>query len=192
MAHARTDQIENALADMKEALHLNGMDAIALRFQTRLRESLAARFKQAAPSRFVPTAISHQKYLERVGRRAVVEEQFTGITSQIRRDRPYAIFWKQPTAWEVGAAPPPDPELPPTRWDFLLHRVEDLLVDEADRVRTRELLLENIDSLIEIFSYYCKLGATTVADGVQKFSIQPPLKIEPHLLTSDAKALCEY
>ena len=31
----------------------------------------------------------------------------------------------------------------PTRWDFTLYRVEDLLVDEEDKRMTRELLLEH-------------------------------------------------
>eukprot|EP01052_Picozoa_sp_SAG31_P056083 SAG31_NODE_15854_length_735_cov_0.827044_1_plen_74_part_10 len=66
-AHARTNKLDQALADLKEVLRLNPNDTTALRFQARLRQLLAANFKKSAPSRFVPTLISQNAYLTRVG-----------------------------------------------------------------------------------------------------------------------------
>ena len=41
ITHARMDDLNNALEDLKEGLFLNPRDAIALKFQARLQEAVA-------------------------------------------------------------------------------------------------------------------------------------------------------
>ena len=52
----------------------------------------------------------------------------------------------------------------PSRWDYILYRVNDLIVDEYDHVATRELLLAHIDTLLDIFTHYAKSGTAGASD----------------------------
>jgi hypothetical protein len=91
MVCARLGQMERAAADMEEALLLNGNDVIALRFEAKLRESMANGL-QHDPSRFVPTCISHGRYLDQAGLTVDVEQALQDTVRRVRRDRPYAVF----------------------------------------------------------------------------------------------------
>ena len=49
-AHARTNKLDVALADLKEVLRLSPDDATVLRFQARIRQLLATKFKKSVSS----------------------------------------------------------------------------------------------------------------------------------------------
>ena len=185
MAYVLDGSIEPALADLKEALGLNSRDAIALRFQAKLREAMASNATQS-PSRFVPAAESQSEYLHNSGGpNATAVSEFSNTVGRVRRDRPYPSLWKAPSH-NFGPLPEPEPEpdVVPSRWDYILYRVNDLIVDEYDHVATRELLLAHIDTLLDIFTHYAKIASSTVDEEGRSFAQIVPHEIEQDKLTS--------
>lgn len=188
MAYTWGDLLDKALADIKEALQLHRQDTMALKFQARLREQVATRFKTSNPARFVPTGMSHAAYLGQNGHETEVMAAFDDTVRMVRRDRPYPLWFdRRQVIGERQEEPEPEPE--PSRWDFVLHRLEDLILDDEDRRATRSLLLSHVDSLVEIFAYYCRVGSTANAKAKQFVMIKPH---QIHQDTLGTKALRLY
>ena len=182
MAFSWADTLDKALADLKEALRLHGQDALALKCQARLREAFALRFKVPNPARFVPTCKSHADYLRQTGHESETNAAFGDSVDRVRRDRPYPEWFERRG---VFAAPVQraEPEPEPSRWDFVIHRLQDLNFDEKDRSDTRSLLLSHVDSLMEIFHYYCRLGST------QSGNLKRFVQIKAHQINKDMLTL---
>eukprot|EP01051_Picozoa_sp_SAG22_P007532 SAG22_NODE_534_length_9397_cov_22.325231_3_plen_718_part_00 len=189
MSHAKSGKFDVALADLKEVLRLGPDDAAALRYQARLRQLLAARFKKAAPSRFVPTLISQDKYLTRVGNDERMDRQFQDCLKDCRRDRVYPAFWdrgKRFTGTREESESEEEEEEAPSIWDYVLRRVSDILVDDQDRRDTRALLLEFMDTISNVFVYYCRLGSQAHGKE-QSFLAIKPARIGPRRLSPEAR-----
>lgn len=163
--------------------------------------------QQTSPSRYVPTATAQFKLLGTTGcpsrPHLQVDTERLDITNasactdlddffssieRVHRDRPYPE-WHHRKQSVFAERPPeePEPERAPSRWDYVIHRVEDLLVDDEDRSETRELLLANIGTLLEVFGYYCKVGSSTIAEGAKQFAMVKPREIDSAGLTRVAR-----
>ena len=219
ITHARLDDLNNALEDLKEGLFLNPRDAVALKFQARLQEAVATGYalpaaagaphpgKHTSPSRYVPTAATQSELLGSMGfpTRPLMKidrqnlditqasvgtdlDEFVGTIEKVHRDRPYPLWDHQKTSMFAERPPPePEPERAPSRWDYVLHRVEDLFVDDEDKWETRDLLLAHIETMMDVFDYYCKVGSSTTAEGATQFASIKPNAINYSGLTAVAK-----
>lgn len=183
MAFTWAGSLDKALADTKEALQLYGQDAVALKFQAQLREAFASRFKVENPARFVPTCLSQSEYLRRNGHESEMNVAFEDSVDRVRRDRPYPE-WFQRRGVFCAPVDRAEPEPEPSRWDFVIHRLEDLIIDEDDRRETRTLLLANVDPLLEIFNYYCLVGSTAQSGNSKQF-----VRIKAHPINKDTLTL---
>jgi hypothetical protein len=219
IAHARNDEMSDALEDLREGLFLNENDAVALKFQARLQQAVATGYaqrgedgqpvavypgQQRSPSRYVPTATAQSKLLGTTGfpSRPLLQvdregldisnasvrtdlDEFVSSIERVHRDRPYPE-WHHRTESIFAERPPPEPEpeRAPSRWDYVLHRVADLIADEEDRLETRELLLAHVATLVEIFDYYCKVSSTSIGEGSKQFAKIRPNEIKVASLTT--------
>lgn len=118
--------------------------------------------------------------------------QLATTIRSIKRDRPFPqwIDRKVKAVLERPETPPrePVPPPPPSPWNECLDRVRDLLVDEVDDQRTRQMILKHKNELTEIFMFYCRLGSrTTGQKDAQQFSRIQPHLIRPSRLTPQAQ-----
>jgi hypothetical protein len=77
-----------------------------------------------------------------------------------------------------------------THWDFVINRLDDILVDRSDHEGLRKLVLRHIDMLLSVFYYYCRVGSAAEADGATRLPQILPLTIQTAKL--DDEALSEY
>ena len=72
----------------------------------------------------------------------------------MRVDRPYPEWWHKRKEFATGtrAEPVAVPDAP-SHWDYVMKRIDDILVDQDDTNRTRALLFEYMDTLLSIFGY---------------------------------------
>jgi hypothetical protein len=195
MANAKTNQLDVALADLKEVLRLDPEDATAIRYQASVRHLLAARFANKGPSRYVPTLLSQDRFLTKAGEvgNAAYKSRFEDTLYDCRRDRQYPEFKRKGKAFmgeresseEEEEAEPEEP----SPWDYILRRVRDILVDGDDERQTRALLLEHVGTLVVMYVYYCRLGSQN-GGSAGKFQAIHPVRIMPKRLT--AKALARF
>jgi hypothetical protein len=105
----------------------------------------------------------------------MVRQNFTSEMTDLRRERPYAQFWRSVkpeqgalSAWRDGQAEAEPAiasqvyELPPSHWDYVIPRVADLLLGEADKQALRKALHRALPLLLQTFRYYTHLS--TLAD----------------------------
>ena len=194
MANAKTNQLDAALADLKEVLRLDPEDATAIRYQASLRHLLAARFAKKGPSRYVPTLLSQDRFLAKAGEVGAYKSRFEDTLYDCRRDRQYPEFKRKGKAFtgeRESSGEEEEEEEEPSPWDYILRRVRDILVDGDDEKRTRALLLEHVGTLVVMYVYYCRLGSLQAPTaGAAKFQAIHPVRITPKQLT--AKALARF
>eukprot|EP01052_Picozoa_sp_SAG31_P031624 SAG31_NODE_3370_length_4353_cov_5.039962_7_plen_160_part_00 len=58
----------------------------------------------------------------------------------------------------------------PSHWDYVLKRIEDILVDNDDMMRTRAIMFDYMDMMLSVYDYYSGLTNRTVVSWVSKFA----------------------
>ena len=126
-------------------------------------------------------------------RRTMVHEKTTlhSTIKTIHRDRPFPEWEAKKALRALDRPPTPPPEKPPppppSPWNEVLDRVRDLLLDEVDDARTRQMMAKHLEQLAEIFVYYCRLGSSTTGPKAQEFARIVPHQLRPSKLTAEAK-----
>eukprot|EP01047_Picozoa_sp_COSAG01_P078791 COSAG01_NODE_14694_length_1421_cov_0.974281_1_plen_286_part_10 len=164
-------------------------------------QAASAATRPASPARFVAAAATQSELLGAAGLHPELRTHFAGTVQRVSRDRPYpAWFHGSHPLFAAAPAPAPPPEAPaPSRWDFVLYRVADLLLDDEDRLAARALLLQHVDTLLEVFGYYARLGSVAAAlsssesaaslEGHRRqFAAIAPQQIEPASLDEAGRA----
>lgn len=125
--------------------------------------------------------------LERFRRTARGERSgLSQALSKIKRDRPYPSWTDRKPKQNLDRAATPEPaeipKPPPSPWNECLDRVRDLLLDDVDDQRTRQMLVKHKEQLTEIFVFYCRIGSNTTGEKVDEDNPGQFSRIKAHQL----------